>query len=103
MTKHTPTPWIMRPQELDETMRQIRHESSDGLASVIATTHNATICEEHGGDAILNAEFIVRAANNFQSMLDALKLAADVMYGWGDPENQILPILHKIIAKAEGK
>src|SRR5580692_8806380 len=70
--QHTPTPWIVRPQELDENMRQIRHESSDGLASVIATIHNETVCEEHGGDAIANAAFIVRAVNAYKEMFDLL-------------------------------
>lgn len=34
-------------------------------------------------------------------LLFACKEAADVIYGWDEPDNPILPILKKVIAKAE--
>jgi len=102
MTHHTPIPWRIRPQELDERMRQIRYESGDGLASVIATTHNATICEEHGGDAVSNAAFIVRTVNCHEELLAALKEAREFVSSVvQDRESAMLGRIDQAIYKAE--
>lgn len=108
-TQHTPTPWIVRRQELDENMRQIRRESVDGLSSVIATIHNETICDEHGGNAISNAAFIVRAVNAHEELLLIIKFAKQLIRSNMNYEEvislqgEIADATAKAIAKAEGR
>lgn len=109
-SQHTPTPWMIRPDELQEGSFQIRHETPfyrDNMlvASVIARTVD-NIAEEHGGSQEANAAFIVRAVNNFDEILRALKLAhqclESLMSGDENDYDAHQKEIEQAIAKAEG-
>lgn len=86
MENHTPLPW---KAELSTIYWNIDDDISNEDFIVCSTIKRT------------DADFIVRAANNFEQMLFNLKLAADSMQGLDDLQNEVLPYLIKSIALAE--
>lgn len=112
-SSHTPTPWMIRPDELQEGSFQIRHETPfyrDNMlvASVIARTVD-NIAEEHGGSQEANAAFIVQAVNSHEELLEAMKEFVNAYPGnrvatlGNGQARQSYDRFVKAIAKAEGK
>lgn len=89
--QHTPTPWKITKATNGDTYIG-GHEWVLKMVSKVDFT--ALPVEA-------NAAFIVRACNNYETMLKMLKEVAEVMEGWDDPENEILPYLLQLIQKAE--
>lgn len=109
--QHTPTPWIIRPAEVDENKFQIRHETerNDGMwwASVVAMTSDQ-ICEEHGGTPEANAAYIVRAVNAHEGLLavarellEAIHRGGDLQLGRSGRNSLLESKVNEAIAKAE--
>lgn len=103
---HTPTPWTVSQAELDQQARVIRYDA-DGISSHIAMVNENTLAPEHGGSAIANAAFIVRAVNAHEELVNLLKQAQgyieDVQRDFALEDSGIVSDLKEAIAKAEGK
>ena len=75
-TNHTPTPWQLRLTD----SRQFEIIVTDGeIKSVIAKGYDAGLCPEHGGTLVGNAEFILRACNHHDEVVDLLRKCYDVI------------------------
>jgi hypothetical protein len=95
---HTPTPWV---SEVGTGKGSGLIWYRDGnLSSLVATAHDATLCQEHGGTAIDNAAFIVRAVNAHEELLEHLREAVDsleVLAGQYDHTlKQYRPMINRI-------
>jgi hypothetical protein len=99
VSDHTPTPWMLGGKASIKSQRR-----------GYATDYIATL--EQGRDRAANAEFIVRAVNNFDDLIAALKEGIDAL-GYvlgcdiGDPArhkaNTAFTRIETAIAKAEGR
>jgi len=97
--KNTPTPWTMNPSKTDD--RSYIADCGFGYtiwpANPCHTTYDSTAYE--------NAEFIVRAVNNHDELLEAAKLAYELLNK--DKAKTYAPNslakIEKAIAAAEGE
>ena len=80
--KHTPTPWAIWDKE-----RELNPETSTGALLIVSppsvtgydeTEDIAVICLDNNSAA--NAEFIVKACNNYQEMRNLLARALEELY-----------------------
>jgi hypothetical protein len=108
--RHTPIPWYIEGESGNP------HEAyiivGDKQGSTIAWTSNSfddSSNEEYiSEEDTANAQFIIRACNSHDELLEALEsvLSFDVdeaISAWEDPSQQALAMAHKAIAKAKGE
>ena len=110
MSKHTPIPWIVQkprgPQHAIDRKCEIVAPDPEGHGEMV-------IVGEHTGIECLtwdNAEFIVKAANCHDDLLDALDHCEKILNAWfafpgDDPGRRAMAAVNKAraaIAKAEG-
>lgn len=125
---HTPTPWRVRfeefhggyvisvPKNQSEIYKARGWDRDDGGGSGIAICLVPNGCAGEGDIAKTNAEFIVRAVNSHEELLEAVKdalceLDPDCKYDGanyngepsdkGNPRVQLILDLYRVIAKAE--
>ena len=90
-TQHTPTPWILRNNV-------IQYQDKDEIDWTVTTCR-----------IIKDAQFIVRACNAHDELVEALKIACDIQHETSESRGEIdctekTPcIFCSAIAKAEGK
>lgn len=97
---HTPTPWFIYDDGIDVGASDIirGNDGEDNVDIAEMMTNDLKIEQQRK-----NAEFIVKAVNSYQALLDIVLEIADIPVLI---ENQIaLPLANKIkaIAKSEGK
>lgn len=100
-SKHTPTPWTFGHSQNDNI-----GDITDKDGCLIADTYSNNAFD--GMTCIENARFIIRAVNNHDDILKALRFAkecfrgrlADEGYKW---EGEDCKIIDAAISKAEGK
>jgi hypothetical protein len=88
MSEHTPTPWRV---------------AEDGA---IRANCNEWIADTYHPRRITNAKFIVRAVNNFDDLVAALKEAIAELNEWCEEESgegYNNPRFNEILARAEGQ
>lgn len=76
MAEHTRTPWHVNHDRPDDDTSQLSISNGDARIIANVVTHRST----HGFDGgSTNAAFIVNAVNNHKALVEALKLAEDVL------------------------
>lgn len=102
---HTPTPWkIIDTNNFDAAGNRM-HMTND-YEIVDANNENVIKPSECIDMDIEVAEFIVRAVNSHEALLEALKIATEyVKSDWKGTSTgkELIPKLEKAIAQAEGK
>ena len=84
-------------REGEPIYKVVRIES--GLKSVLATCYEMSLCEEHGGTALGNAQ-LYRAA---PQLLETLKAVRRIIAHNAPAEHHIVTLCDAAIAQAEGK
>jgi hypothetical protein len=115
---YTPGPYIIRNLSNTTTSKAafcerytIERVTPDGLRSVLADIHEASMCPEHGGTAETNAHLFAAAPDLLKALKDAcddIKLGAEVARARRlEAVAEVLQDREKsyrtIIAKAEGE
>jgi hypothetical protein len=93
---HTPLPWTLRVEELDDDVRSVF------IPEIYRSFHDPDFAEasEYQRD-LANADFIVRACNAHYDLLEALKCLLNATMFKDHPAESQMAI--DAIAKAEGK
>lgn len=92
--KHTPTPW----QVIKESQR---HDYFGSLYIKAGKTVIANLVFQLDDSEKANAEFIVRAVNSHEALLEAARCAGDALVD-GQHKDIAINLLRQAIAQAEG-
>lgn len=80
---HTPTPWVTT-RKFEIGTRSQEDDQSNGMVIPFA--------DVFGDNRSADAAFIVRAANAYEVMVEALEHAREKMWEYGFSENDLQPI-----------
>ena len=101
--KHTPTPWIVDPGTV--TIHAQNPINGSCIASVLGTGD-----EDSDQVSLADAEFIVRACNSHEALLEAAKraythisLTIGLVSNKTREEKELLQMIHLAIAQAEAR